>query len=531
MNLSSLKQKVARLPQEAGVYFFYGKDGELLYIGKATNLRTRVASYFRTDSKLRNQYESTNKDVDNTNLQIEQLERLQHLQHLERSVVPGRSEWIGSMMPLVEEIEFEQTDSVLEALILESNLIKKYQPKYNTLEKDDKSFAYFVITKEEFPRVLIVRKTDLPDAKLRNENESTKGNTLIENYETKTNLRTDAKIQKEEQTNAKRKKENSSKLFGNWKLEIGNFYAYGPYASKQQMQIALKIIRRIFPFHAGKHKTEKGCLDFQLGLCPGPYADAISKEDYKKNIDNIKLILAGKKKSSLAGLEKEMKALAKKNEFEKAAEVRNKIFALEHIRDVALITREMEYKIQETRYNNQKDSSCSGTKKLMPEKLTPARIEAYDISNISGTDAVGSMVVFTNSHPDKSQYRKFKIKTVEGSNDVAMMKEVLLRRFKNDWPMPDLILLDGGTGHTNAIGELVVQLGLDVLVVGVAKGKTRKNLNFQFPISNKIPMTQFPKQLQDFLNDKNLVKSIMDEAHRFAITFHRKLRGKNALRD
>ena len=169
------------------------------------------------------------------------------------------------------------------------------------------------------------------------------------------------------------------------------------------------------------------------------------------------------------------------------------------------------------------------------------------------------MVVFSakgeNWQPNKSEYRKFKIKTVEGSNDVAMMKEVLLRRFshslagleyqtsspdgrgavmkktlKGDWAMPDLILLDGGQGHANAIGELVVQLGLDVLIVGVAKGKTRKNINFQFPISNKVPMTQFPKQLQNFLNDKNLVKSIMDEAHRFAITFHRKLRGKNALR-
>jgi excinuclease ABC subunit C len=158
------------------------------------------------------------------------------------------------------------------------------------------------------------------------------------------------------------------------------------------------------------------------------------------------------------------------------------------------------------------------------------RVEAYDISNISGQHAVGSMVVFENGKSNKSQYRKFKIKTVDGSNDVAMMKEVLLRRFKNDWAMPDLVLLDGGVGHANAIGELVQELGLDLLIVAVAKGVTRKNLNFQFPISNKVSMSQFPKELQDFLNDKNLVKSIMDEAHRFAITFHRKLRSKSALK-
>ena len=146
------------------------------------------------------------------------------------------------------------------------------------------------------------------------------------------------------------------------------------------------------------------------------------------------------------------------------------------------------------------------------------------------------MVVFENGVANKSQYRKFKIKTVAGANDVGMMKEVLLRRFKNDWPMPDLVLLDGGQGHANMMSELVKELGLDILVVAVAKGKTRKNLNFQFPtlptgrqVSNKFSMSEFPKELQEFLNDKNSVKAIMDEAHRFAITYHRKVRSKNSL--
>ncbi len=587
MNLSRLKQKVAGLPQEAGVYFFYGKaesalggplkHGPLLYIGKATNLRTRVASYFRNNTNLQMNANGANMQITNVNAP--------ELSSENRSLapipnVPGRNEWIGSMMPLVEEVEFEQTDSVLEALILESNLIKKHQPKYNTLEKDDKSFAYFVITKEEFPKVLIVRKTDLDVAKRKTQNVERE----MQDVERKT-------------WNVKRGTRNAKLGMQNVKSEMhaprSTFQvaqSFGPYTSKQQMQIALKIMRRIFPFHGGKQKTEKGCLDFQLGLCPGPYADAISKEDYKKNIDGIKLILAGKKKRLLSGLEKEMKVLAKQNEFEKAAQVRNKIFALQHIRDVALITREVEHGTwnnnQKTIFNNQeeKEDELSLRGSTLPKQsrtlqgsgspqifeyenlrddnslksksynLTPVRVEAYDISNMSGTDAVGSMVVFSvrggNWQPNKSEYRKFKIKTVEGSNDVAMMKEVLLRRFshslagleyqtsspdgrgavmkktlRDDWTMPDLILLDGGIGHVNMAEKLLRQeLGLDVAIVGVAKGPTRKNLKFE------IRNLKSNQKIENILNDKNLVKSIMDEAHRFAITFHRKLRRKNALR-
>ena len=451
MKKSRLQRKVAELPQNPGVYFFRDQEGKILYIGKATNLRSRVQSYFR------NVIPNSFQDLD------EPSEMLKQVQHDTKGFlsVPGRSEWIGLMVAQVVDIDFEQTDSVLEALILESNLIKKYQPKYNTLEKDDKSFSYFVVTKEEFPKVLIVRKTDLvchPALDAGSSHTHKSGSALD------SRLRGNDKASK------------PCKKIQNTKYQIPYTKTFGPYTSKQQMQTALKIIRRIFPFHAGKQKTEKGCLDFQIGLCPGPYADAISKTDYKKNIRGIEMILQGKKKSLISKMEKEMQVFSKKNEFEKAAVLRNKIFALQHIRDVALMTREMEHgawnmehEIQDTKY-----------------QIPNTRIEAYDISNISGQYAVGSMVVFENGMPNKSQYRKFKIKTVDGSNDVAMMKEVLSRRFNNDWSMPDLILLDGGQGHVNMAGDLVRELGLDLLIVGVAKGKTRKNLNFQFPISNKI---------------------------------------------
>jgi excinuclease ABC subunit C len=412
MQYSILKQKVAKFPQNPGVYIFRDKSRKILYIGKATNLRSRVGSYFRG------------------------AETREHIE---------------SMMPNVFDVDFRQTDSVLEALISESNLIKKYQPKYNIKEKDDKSFSYFIITNEKFPRVIILRGTDLD-----------KNKNIIK-------------------------------------------YTFGPFTSKKQIEIALKIIRKIFPFHSNNQKTEKGCLDYQIGLCSGPYDNAISREEYKKNIRGIKMILEGKMKKLIASLEKEMNKAAKKNEFEKAAELRNKIFALKHIRDVALITKDFEEKLRTTNYE--------------PRTI---RIEAYDISNISGTNAVGSMVVFANDEPDKSQYRKFKIKTIQGSDDVGMMREVLNRRFYNDWPMPDLVLLDGGVGHLNMAEKLLhKELGLNVAIASVAKGPKRKNQEL------RITNHELKPEIKNILSNKNIIKRIMDEAHRFAIAYHRKLRKGN----
>jgi len=415
MILTKIKEKVNKLPEEPGVYIFKDKSGGIIYIGKATNLKNRVGSYFNGGTK--------------TNRPIE------------------------AMIGRVENISFQQTDSVLEALILESNLIKKYQPKYNVKEKDDKSFSYIVLTEEEFPKFLILRKTDLK----------------TKNYKLKT--------------------------------------VFGPYTSKKQLEIALKILRKIFPYHNLPQKSEKGCLDFQIGLCSGPYAGGITKADYSKNIRGIQMILEGRKKSLVRKLEKKMQEYAKKHEFEKAAELRNKIFALKHIQDVALISsgdENSKFEIRNSKF----------------------RIEAYDISNISGQYATGSMVVFNNKEPDKSQYRKFKIKTVEGSNDVGMMAEVLFRRFKNDWSKPDLILLDGGKGHLNMAEKVLKELNLKIPMVAVAKGPTRKIPNFKFLISNQSPI---PNELKYILENKNLIGRISNEAHRFAIGYHKKLRKKGLI--
>jgi len=420
--LSRLKNQIEKLPQGPGVYIFRDAKKEIIYIGKATDLRSRVSSYFRN-------YQGSDRPIE-------------------------------TMIHQVEDIEMEETDSVLDALIREANLIRKHQPKYNVLGKDDKSFAYFAITKEEFPRVVILRETELD------------------------------KIPKKSD-------------------EIVYAKTFGPYTSKKQMEIALKIIRKIFPFHSNKQKTEKGCLDFQLGRCPGPYAGAISKKDYTKNIRGIRMILEGKKKSLLGKLEKEMHVLAKGDEFEKAAVIRNKIFALKHIQDVALISSE---------------GPTSGKPKIGP--AASLRIEAYDISNISGQQAVGSMIVFEDGEPNKKEYRKFRIKTVEGANDVAMMAEVLLRRFKNAWRQPDLVLLDGGRGHLNMARKLLYDLGLAIPLAAVAKGPTRKKTEVIIPSvpGEADPTPVFSKEVEEVLHDSFLLKNIMDEAHRFAIGYHRKVR-------
>ncbi len=147
------------------------------------------------------------------------------------------------------------------------------------------------------------------------------------------------------------------------------------------------------------------------------------------------------------------------------------------------------------------------------------RIEAYDISNISGQYAVGSMVVFKNGEPEKSQYRKFKIKAIQGADDVGMMREVLTRRFNNDWPRPGIILLDGGMGHLNMASNLLKSYKLDIPIVSAAKGPDRKNLDLRFKEANKL--------VRKITRNRNLIKQAMDEAHRFAISYHKKLRKKN----
>lgn len=377
------------------------KRGSILYVGKAGNLKRRVSSYF-----LRSGDWKTEK-----------------------------------LMSAIAKIDYKRTDTAIEALILESELIKNYRPPYNVREKDDKSFLYVEITKDKFPRVLLVR-----------------GRERLAPHRTSSGA------------------------------------GFGPFTSATSIRDALRIIRKIFPFsiHQPERigKFSRGCFEYEIRLCPGTCIGAIDRKTYLKNIRNIKLFFNGKKKQILKSLEKDMKRASKSLEFEEAAKLRGQIFALRHIQDIALIT---EPDLLSTHYQLQ------------------SRIEGYDISNISGNFAVGSMVVFVGTKPDKNEYRKFKIRTVKQINDVGMMKEILRRRFNNPWQLPDLILIDGGMGQVNAAKQVLLESGLRIPIVGIAKGPTRK--------ANRL-VGRLPKDIA-----KKTLIQVRDEAHRFAVSYHKKLRG------
>jgi excinuclease ABC subunit C len=232
---------------------------------------------------------------------------------------------------------------------------------------------------------------------------------------------------------------------------------------------------------------------------------AISKKDYGKIIRDLIKFFEGKKDGILTSYKRQMKAAAKAKRFEEAAELRNKIFFLEHIQDIAILKRE--------------DADIDKIREGEAPVNVFGRIEGYDISNISGTSSVSSMVVFEDGAPAKAEYRKFRIKTVAGSNDVASIKETLMRRFRNPWRKPDLILIDGGLPQVNAALEVTRHLSLGIPVVGLAKGPDRKKDDL-ICNHNHVDICRVCER------HKDLLVKVRDEAHRFAIKFHRQVRSR-----
>jgi excinuclease ABC subunit C len=411
MNSQDFKKN--NLPETPGVYFF--KNGrQILYIGKATSLRDRVKSYFSND------------------------------------LIATRGPLLVDMVFKADRITFQKTDSVLEALILETELIKKYKPRYNTKEKDDKSYNFVIVTKEDFPRVLIERGRSLdklPDLGF--------------------------EIQEK----------------------------FGPFTNGTQLKEAVKIIRKIFPFRDKCIPNQgRSCFNKQIGLCPGVCDGSISKDDYKKTIKNIVLFFEGKKTKIIKNLEKEMKLLAKNQQFEKAGEIKKTIFALNHIQDVALIKSEKSLSL-ETSTSNLESS---------------IRIEAYDVAHISGEANVGVMVVLENGEPAKNEYRKFIIKESK-QNDIAALKEILERRLTHEeWAFPQIIVVDGGKAQIKITREVLSAFGQKIPVVSVLKDEHHR-----------------PKAV---LGDKNISSKYSNdillansEAHRFAIQYHRTTLAKKSL--
>ncbi len=543
-----LSDKLNDLPQKPGVYIFKDAKGLILYVGKAIKLKNRVGSYFKKDAG------------------------------------DDRGPRIISMISQIRDLDYTVTDNETESLILENNFIKQFKPKYNVDLRDDKNYLFVKINiKDEIPTVGYDRKPNDKNAKY-----------------------------------------------------------FGPYTAANSVRDTLRLLRRIFPYCANKKVSDKPCFYYHIGKCPGVCFGKISVEEYKNNyIKKIILFLEGRQTEILRDLQLLMKGYSSSKLYEKAAKVRDQIFALNRvlerqklvypkkidqdvisvyadgvasinlfiIREGKLIQKEnfildntkqvplseivqtfMERYYLETnnipkeillpvnvadervaevfklpRNGGLKTSSTKVPKFLVPSRgkkleliklgeknakeylestsdkqlleearllaslkelqrvldlpKLPGRIEAYDISNIQGTNPVGSMVVFDFARPKKSDYRKFKINKKQTPDDFAMMREMLERRFRNDWPKPDLILIDGGKGQLSSAVSILNQYHLTTPIFGLAK---------------RIEEIFLPSRKDAILLPANsqalyLLQRIRDEAHRFAVKYHRHLRSKGSL--
>ncbi|MBI3996614.1 MAG: excinuclease ABC subunit UvrC [Candidatus Omnitrophica bacterium] len=438
--VSSLRRRVAHLPDQPGVYLFRDAQGRLLYVGKALSLRKRVASYFRTAR-------------------------------------PLLSPRIARMMTMVADLETRQTASEAEALLLEAQLIKDLTPYYNVTFRDDKRYPMLKITNEPFPRLVVARR----------------------------------------------------------KLDDAAHY-FGPYTEATLMHQAVRFLRRVFPMRTCKTFPKSPCLEYHLGQCLAPCVGYVTPQNYQRMVDDLVAFLEGKRERLLRDLSRRMTQAASHRRFEEAARVRDQIQALTSI----IVAKEK--------------SLVAGPLEQLQAALTlpqlPRRIEAFDISNIFGDFAVGSMVVFVDGKPHKAHYRRFTIQTAQGisakggsaygGDDYQMMREVIRRRYSGslatarppgppgskagaggaregragELPLPDLILVDGGKGQLAAACEELTALSLTLPIMGLAK---RFEQIF-------LPGSQEPVVLLPTSPVLHLVQHVRDEAHRFAITFHRQRR-------
>ncbi len=434
-----------QLPDKPGVYFYFDADQQLLYVGKATSLQRRVSSYFNGKAD-------------------------------------GRGARIAELVSKIARIDYIETPTVIEALVLEANQIKALKPPYNILSRDDKSFQYLVVTNEDFPRPLVMRQLDLEREGVNPFSGSTSS-----------------------QPSAKKK----------------YLAVFGPYTSGLSLKRALALIRPSIPWSTCKIGRSRACFDHQLGKCPGVCTGAISKSDYRKIIKRLILFFEGKKMTIVRELQREMKRCADRLDFEQAAKLRGQLFALEHIRDVSLITKQ-DIELPFTPLAPQGYFDLNG------------RIEAYDISNISGTSATGSMVVFIDGKPAKDLYRKFKIKTVTGANDFACMEEVMRRRLsrlgQKGWEAPVLMVIDGGEGQVAVVQKVINDLLPSSCatarpppqIIGIAKGFDRKQDRLVYDRSD-VELHRLA------IRGKEIFQKARDEAHRFAVSYHRTLRSKRSL--
>ncbi len=445
MSSAKLQEKVNNLPMVPGVYKFFDQEGTVIYVGKAKNLRNRVKSYFRV------KFDEDTKTK--------------------------------ALVENIVDVEFIEVSTELEALILEEKLVKKFQPRYNILLKDDKSFLYIVLRSEkvkiggnevDYPVVFSARKTDLQKSDL----------------------------------------------------------YYGPYPRSEVAKYVLRSLRKIIPFRdcskskfRNYQKIGQPCLYGHIGLCQAPCLGKVSKIDYLRDLSKIKRFLDGNFKKIIDDIIKNMKDASKNEEFEKAAKLRDIIKKFEYLT-----------------INTSKIDSIAENPLLIEDMIAasldnllnyfpvlkeyPERIECYDISNTSGKEATASMTVAINGRLTNREYRRFKIKFKDSPDDFEMMREVLRRRFKRSliddaWKLPNLIVLDGGKGQLSAGTSVLKEMGIEVAMISIAKKDeiliySRGDVFFEV----KLPKTD---------ESLKLIQRLRDEAHRFAKKYHHELRIKKLL--
>ena len=415
----NLKQIIAALPDSAGVYLMKDSAGQIIYVGKALDLRKRVRSYFT-------------KRNDSPKIEV--------------------------LKTKIADIEYIETPTEVEALLLEAHLINECDPRYNTLLKDDKSYPLLKISKEDFPRISITRN-------------------------------------------------NSDK----------KAVYYGPYTDASLLKEALRLIYAIFPIRKCKKLPKRECLYYHLQQCIAPCINPEVKEEYARYINEIIAFLQGSKKSFIEYLTKRMYEAAKNMRFEEADIFKKQVQALERLK-------KRKYYIKDPSVGIGL-SATAELKKVLSLQKAPGNIVCFDVSNIQGTNAVASRVAFRREVSFKEGYRRYKIKTVKGINDYAMLQEALTRMLKGisegrENFIPDLIIIDGGKGHLNAALEVLEQSEFaNIPCISIAK---RFETIYSKDLTTGIVFPEGTAAL-------NLLKRIRDEAHRFAITYHRKLRSKGVL--
>lgn len=435
MNLTvkSSRSSLSDVPNTTGVYLFY-KNDSIIYIGKSNNLKARLKSHFE-------------------NAKLDQKEAL----------ITGTA----------TRIECIITDSDFNAILLESSLIKKYTPLYNSRWRDDKSYLYIKITvKDDYPKIYPVRK-----------------------------------------------EEDHRSLY------------FGPFSSNQNVSEILKEVRRIFPFCTQKKLSKRACFYAKIGYCrPCPneinkITDATLKTKlktaYRKNIRQVIKVLNGQTDLILSSLYKKLNGLRHSQSYEEAITVRDKIARFENL----LTSRS--FQTENFSYNLSEKSTVALLaiiRLYYSQVIKLSRIECYDISNAGGKDATASLVVYNDGLVDKSQYRRFKIKNTSLRSDFEMLDETLTRRFtghtvRNKWPTPDLIVIDGGKPQLRFIQRTMAKLDLAIPFIGIAKRPDRLIIGHDLStIRPKINNLGF-----------NLVRAIRDESHRFAKKYHLHLRNKKMM--